>query len=216
MITAESAQDVAVHRLDYDVIVDLVEPGSRVLDLGCGDGLLLWRLITEKGARGAGVELSQAGVQAAIARGLSVVQGDLDQGLADYQDGSFDWVILNQTLQSLLKPVLVLEEMRRVGRRVIVGFPNFGHWRARLELLVTGRVPADRNLSYRWYDTPATRLLTVKDFRAFCAEQGIAILREVYLGGQMGQRRHLFPNLRAETGIFVLAGNSRPSGRQSQ
>ncbi|NPV07664.1 MAG: methionine biosynthesis protein MetW [Anaerolineae bacterium] len=214
MSVAESTGQVGVRRLDYDVIVGLVEPGSRVLDLGCGDGLLLSRLIAEKGARGAGVEISQAGVQAAIARGLSVVQGDLDQGLADYQDKSFDWVILNQTLQSLLKPVLVLDEMLRVGRRAIVGFPNCGYWQARLQLLLTGRMPSDRNLSYRWYDTPATRLLTIKDFRAFCAEHGIAILREVYLGGQMGERRHLLPNLRAETGIFVLAGDGRPSGRR--
>lgn len=193
-------------RLAYDVIVELVERGSRVLDLGCGDGLLLSRLITEKGARGTGVELSQAGVQAAIARGLSVVQGDLDQGLADYRDGSFDWVILNQTLQALANPGLVLDEMRRVGKSVLVGFPNCGHWQARLQLLLTGRMPKQSSLDYRWYDKPATRLLTVADFRAYCAERGIHIVREVFLAGKAGDRPRVWPNLRAETGIFVLAG----------
>ncbi len=193
-------------RLAYDVIVDLVERGSRVLDLGCGDGLLLSRLIAEKGARGAGVELSQDGVQAAIARGLSVVQGDLDQGLADYRDGSFDWVILNQTLQALANPGLVMDEMRRVGKAVLVGFPNCGHWRARAQLLLTGRMPWQRSLDYRWYDSPATRLLTIADFRSFCAERGVRIVREVFLAGPRGDRPRVWPNLRAETGIFVLAG----------
>ena len=198
-------------RLDYDVIVDLVEPGSRVLDLGCGDGLLLSRLIAEKGARGTGVELSQAGVQAAIARGLSVVQGDLDQGLADYRDGSFDWVILNQTLQALVNPGLVLEEMLRVGKAALVGFPNCGQWRARLQLLLSGRMPQHSGLDYRWHDTPATRLLTIADFRAYCSEHGMSIVREIFLVGEGGRRPQLWPNLRAETGIFVLAGERAPS-----
>lgn len=190
-------------RVDYDIIVDLVEPGSRVLDLGCGDGLLLSRLIAEKGARGTGVEISQQGVQAAIERGLSVMQGDLDEGLADYQDQSFDWVILNQTLQSLAKPTLVLEDMLRVGKRVIVGLPNFGHWRLRLALLFTGRVPSPAGFPYRWDDSPATRLLTIADFKAYAADHAVRIERELYLGGRRG---HWCPNLFAETGIFVLTG----------
>ena len=193
-------------RIDYDVIVGLVERGARVLDLGCGDGQLLARLIAEKGARGTGVEISQAGVQAAIARGLSVVQADLDEGLADYQDQSFDWVILNQTLQSLAKPTLVLEEMLRVGRRSIVGLPNFGYWRLRLRLLLRGRMPASRALPYRWYETPAMRLLTIADFRAYCREHGIRILQEIFLAGEAGHRRRFWPNWRAETAIFVLRG----------
>jgi len=199
----------ATRRVDYDVIVALVEPGSRVLDLGCGDGLLLARLIAEKGARGTGVEISQEGVQAAIARGLSVVQGDLDEGLADYQDQSFDWVILNQTLQSLAKPTLVLEDMLRVGRHVIVGLPNFGHWRLRLGLLFGGHVPSPAGFPYRWYDTPATRLLTIADFRSYAATHAIRIEREVYLSGQGGEQRSSLPNLLAETGIFVLSGKSK-------
>ena len=193
-------------RLDYDVIVGLVEPGARVLDLGCGDGLLLSRLISEKGARGTGVEISQEGVQAAIARGLSVVHGNLDEGLADYLDGSFDWIILNQTLQSLSKPTLVLDEMLRVGRQGIVGLPNFGHWRLRLRLLLHGRVPSPPGFPYRWHDSPATRLLSIADFKAYCAAHGMSIRREVYLGGQGGERQSRRPNLLAETGIFVLAG----------
>ena len=200
----------AESRLDYDVIVDLVEPGSRVLDLGCGDGLLLYRLVQEKGARGTGVEISQAGVQAAIARGLSVVQADLDEGLADYQNQSFDWVILNQTLQSLTKPTLVMEEMLRVGRRGIVGLPNFGYWRLRFRLLLTGRMPSSPSLSYRWYDTPATRLLTIEDFRCYCRQHGFDILRQIYLSGRDGKRRTFWPNWLAETGIFVLAGQGHP------
>ncbi len=197
-------------RLDYDVIVSLVDPGSRVLDLGCGDGLLLSRLIQEKGARGTGVEISQAGVQAAIARGISVMQGNLDEGLADYQDQSFDWVILNQTLQSLSNPILVLDEIRRVGRRSIVGFPNFGYWRTRLSLLLSGRMPSNRELPYRWYDSPATRLLTIADFQDYCRHHGIAIIQEVFLGGGMGEHRRMLPNLRAETGIFVLGDHGSP------
>lgn len=203
-----------VDRLAYDVIVNLVERGSRVLDLGCGDGLLLSRLIAEKGARGTGVELSQAGVQSAIARGLSVVQGDLDQGLADYRDGSFDWVILNQTLQALVNPGLVLNEMLRVGKSVLVGFPNCGHWRARLDLLLTGRMPQQSSLDYRWYDTPATRLLTISDFRRYCTERGIRILQDIFLTGTEARTR-VWPNLRAATAIFVLAGaGDGPAGHR--
>ncbi|MHB0878509.1 MAG: methionine biosynthesis protein MetW [Anaerolineae bacterium] len=198
----------ATRRVDYDVIVELVEPNSRVLDLGSGDGLLLSRLVAEKGARGTGVEISQQGVQAAIARGLSVVQGDLDEGLADYQEQSFDWIILNQTLQSLAKPTLVLDEMLRVGKRAIVGLPNFGHWHLRLQLLLTGRMPSPTGFPYRWYDTPATRLLTIADFKAYAAARSIRIEREVYLSMQGGRRRSACPNWLAETGIFVLAGKS--------
>lgn len=209
--TSSAASDA---RIDYDFIVGLVERGSRVLDLGCGDGLLLSRLIGEKRARGTGVEISQEGIQSAIARGLSVVQADLDEGLADYQDQSFDWVILNQTLQSLAKPLLVLEEMLRVGKRAIVGLPNFGYWRLRLRLLVSGHVPSSPNLPYRWYDTPATRLLTIEDFRQSCRERGMSIRQEIYLAG-MGRRRHTWPNLLSETGIFVLAG-SRTAGETAR
>lgn len=200
-------------KVAYDVIVDLVGQGARVLDLGCGDGLLLWRLRQEKGARGTGVELSQAGVQAAMARGLSVVQGDLDQGLADYRDGSFDWVILNETLQSLAKPRLVINEMLRVGRLAIVGFPNGGHWRARLQLALRGRTPSGPPISYRWHDSPATRLVTVTDFREFCAGEGIGITREVFLPGRLGGTVQRWPNLMAETGLFVLAGRT-PGGQE--
>jgi len=200
-------------RLDYDVIVDLVSPGARVLDLGCGDGLLLARLIAEKGATGSGVEISQEGVQEAIARGLSVMQGDLDEGLADYPDQSFDFVILNQTLQSLQKPTLVLDEMLRVGKKAIVGLPNFGYWRLRLGLLVSGRTPYSSALPYRWFETPATRLLTINDFLGYCRERGISVLQEVYLAGN-GRKRRMWPNLLAETGIFVLAGRASVAARK--
>jgi len=203
-------------RLDYDVIISLIDPASRVLDLGCGDGLLLARLVREKGVRGTGVEISQEGVQAAIARGLSVVQADLDEGLADYQDQSFDWVILHQTLQSLVKPALVLDEMLRVGKRGIVGLPNFGYWQLRFRFFLTGRMPSTRALPYRWYETPATRLLTIEDFRRYCREHNIRVLQEIYLAGLGGKRPSFWPNCRAETGIFVLAGHRQARSQDGQ
>ena len=151
-------------RIDLKVIADYVETGARVLDVGCGDGALLERLEAEKNVDGHGIELSQKGVNLAVARGLSVVQGDADHDLANYPDQAFDFVILSQTLQATRNPRLVMESLLRIGKKVLVSFPNFGHWRVRAQFLTRGRMPITENLPYSWYDTPNIHFFTVRDF----------------------------------------------------
>lgn len=197
-----TANGVAPPRIDLTVVAGLVSPGARVLDLGCGDGTLLKLLVDEKGVFARGVEISDEGVRQCVSRGLAVDHADLDHGLGDYPDGSFDYVILSQTLQTVRKPDLVLKEMLRVGRTGIVSFPNFGYWGVRGALLLTGRMPKNDYLPYEWYDTPNIHLLTVKDFQVHCAEQGIRIRRALYLGVN-GSVTYL-ANLRAKTAIFEV------------
>ena len=191
---------------NYDEIVRLVRPGSSVLDLGCGDGELLDRLINRKQVRGRGVDREEAMIVQCIARGISVYQGDLDEGLKDYGSGSYDYVILNQTLQMVHRPVMLLQEMVRVGREVIVNFPNFGYAVNRMQLMFYGRMPVNRNIPYQWYDTPNIHFCTRNDFVALCAEMGIPILHEIAL-----RRTHRVPpalrNLFATEICFVLRGN---------
>jgi methionine biosynthesis protein MetW len=189
-------------RVDLQLISRLVERGSRVLDLGCGDGELMELLVKERGARATGVEISEEGVYACIARGLPVHHADLDEGLDDYPDGSFDYVILSQTLQAVRKPREVLREMLRVGRLGIVSFPNFGHWSVRWELMRTGRMPKTRQLPYEWHNTPNIHLATVRDFEDLCRREAIRIKRATYLAG--GKRVTFMPNLRAELAVFVV------------
>ncbi|MBN1595793.1 methionine biosynthesis protein MetW [candidate division FCPU426 bacterium] len=189
------------------MVVSLVETGSRVLDLGCGDGALLSRLIAEKQVKGMGVEIQQDAVIACIHKGLSVFQGDIDAGLADYGNASYDYVILNQTLQAIHHPDFVIEEMLRVGRRAIVSFPNFGYWLVRAQLLVKGRMPQTVKLPFFWYNTPNIHLLTIRDFEGFCSKRSITILKQVSLcGGRQGRLKtiRLFPNLLADEGLFVI------------
>ena len=155
---------IAPGRFDLAVVADIVEPGSRVLDVGCGDGLLLQMLERQKQVDGRGVELSQRGVNDCVAKGLSVIQGDADTDLSDYPEDGFDYVILSQTLQATQRPRVVLDNMLRIGRRAIVSFPNFGHWRVRAELLLRGRMPKTPNLDFAWYDTPNIHLCTIRDF----------------------------------------------------
>jgi methionine biosynthesis protein MetW len=169
-----------VLRSDYDRVISLVEAGSRVLDLGCGNGELLLRLVREKSVRGSGVEIDEDAVIECIHKGLSVFQGDIDEGLQDYADASYDTVILNQTLQVIRRPDYVIEEMLRVGKKVIVSFPNFAHWRVRLQFLWTGRMPRTPRLPFHWFDTPNIHLLTIKDFVDFCRQRQIRILRSLY------------------------------------
>jgi methionine biosynthesis protein MetW len=189
-------------RRDYAIISDIVEPNTRVLDVGCGDGELLQWLAEHKGVEARGVEIVGSRVQRAIARGVSVYQGDIDQGLADYPDDAFDYVILSQTLQEVRQPLRVLREMLRVGRRAIVAFPNFGHWSVRLAHLWTGRAPQTKLFPYEWYDSPNIHFLTVHDFEALAAKQCWTIERGIFLAGH--RRTTVFPNLTAETAVFLI------------
>jgi methionine biosynthesis protein MetW len=189
-------------RPDLQAVAGLVPDGATALDLGCGDGALLDYLRREKGARGRGIELSEAGVLACVRRGLSVRQGNLQEGLADYPDGSFDCVILAQTLPYLDDPTWVLGEMLRVGRRAIVSFPNWGYWRCRLELLTRGRIPTAPDLPQPWHDTLRWQALTAADFAGFCRRQSMVVGEAIYLAGARGVGA--WPNLRAKTAVFAL------------
>ena len=190
-------------RSDYAIISEWVEPRSRVLDLGCGEGDLLEWLVQNKQVEARGIEIDARKVQRAIARGLSVYHGDIDQGLTDYPDRSFDYVILSQTLQETKRPLHVLREMLRVGRRAIVAFPNYGHWSVRLSLLFRGRAPVTRCFPYRWYDSPNIHFLTIKDFQALAREEGWTVEGEIFLTGRYSGR--LLANLLAEVAVFLLS-----------
>ncbi len=198
----EIAVPVATERIDLHLIAQLVEERSTVLDLGCGDGDLMDLLMLERQAIVRGVEIAEEGVYHCIARGLSVHHGDLDEGLEDYPDGSFDCVILSQTLQAVHKPRLVLQEMLRVGRLGIVSFPNFAFWQHRLQLAVRGRMPKSRDLPYEWYDTPNIHLTTIQDFQDLCKAEGISVAKALYLSGN--RQVHWLPNLRASMAVFVI------------
>ena len=195
-------------RVDLLLIADMVEPGSSLLDVGCGDGTLLGYLARHKEVDGRGIELSQAGVNACVSQGLSAVQGDADTDLQDYPDGAFEYVILSQTLPAIRQPKKVLLEMMRIGNRAIVSFPNFGHWRARFSLLLTGRMPVTDNLPHQWYDTPNIHLCTIKDFVILCDELGIGIERRLSLDshGKIGRFHGTgrFANLFGEQAVFLL------------
>ena len=189
-------------RLDYRIISDLIEPGSKVLDLGCGDGELMKYLETNKGAKVQGVELSEEAIYKCVEKGLSVFHSDIDSGLSSYPDGSFDYAILNQSLQQVKKIDFVLDESLRVASKAIVGFPNFANLKARLMLFFGGKAPVTESLPYEWFNTPNIRSLSIKDFRRFCAEKNIYILAERFLGGS--SEISFLPNLLAENAVFVV------------
>ncbi len=193
-------------RSDYAIISELVELGSKVLDLGCGDGELLAWLVENKGVTARGVEISPARVQHCIMQGLSVYQGDIDAGLADYPDQCFDFVILSQTLQETHHPLRVLREMLRVGRRIIVAFPNFGHWSMRLSMLLTGRAPKTKLFPYEWYDSPNIHFLTVEDFEQLAVAENLEVERRIFLSAD--RRVRLLPNLRAQVAVYLLKKKS--------
>lgn len=189
-------------RPDLQAIAGLIEPRQRVLDLGCGDGALLDYLIKRKQVSGRGIELDEANILACVRRGLSVRQGNLEEGLADYPDHSFDRVILSQTLQFLDDPVMIIREMLRVGRQAIVSFPNWGYWRCRLALLLGGRMPEAPDYPEPWFATPRWQALTATDFRRFCVAHNINVRAEVFLAGE--RTGTLAPNLMAQTAVFAL------------
>jgi methionine biosynthesis protein MetW len=189
-------------RSDFAIISELIAPGTKVLDLGCGEGELLAWLAENKNVEARGVEISGQKVQRAIARGVSVYQGDIDQGLADYPDRIFDFVILSQTLQESRSPLRLLREMMRVGRRGIVAFPNFGHWTVRLAHLFTGRAPKTPLFPHEWYDSPNIHFLTIDDFEALASRESWNIERRIFLSGD--RTIHTLPNLAAEIAVFVI------------
>jgi len=192
-----------VPRLNYNEIIKEIEPGSTVLDLGCGNGELLFRLKSERQVQGSGVDIEEKMVRQCIARGLSIFQGNLDEGLKDYGTNSYDYVILNQTLQVTYRPLLLLQEMLRVGKRTIISFPNFGYYKVRLQLLLTGRMPVTKGLPYRWHNTPNIHLCTRKDFVVECRSRNIAIEKIIDIGHDQKLCR-CWPALRATEMIFIL------------
>lgn len=193
-------------RSDYAIIGQLVDPKTRVLDLGCGEGELLAWLKEHKHVDARGVELTGTRVQKAIARGVSVYQGDLESALGDYPKGAFDYVILSQTLQETRDPLHVLREMLRIGTRAIVAFPNFGHWTVRLSHLLTGRAPKTELFPHDWYDSPNIHFLTVLDFETLAKRQGWKVERRIFLSGRRQVR--LFPNLTAEVAVFLVSNGA--------
>src|SRR5213078_5295284 len=199
-------------RRDLRLIAEMIEPATRVLDIGCGDGALLAYLAREKDVDARGMELSQSGVNACVRHGLSVIQGDADRDLDAFPVGAFDVVVLSQTLQATRRPRHVVETLVRIGKRAIVSFPNFGFWRIRLSLLRRGRMPVSELLNNPWYDTPNIHLCTIRDFVGLCDEIGTKIERSVTLD-RHGRPFSLDPrgglaNLLAEQGMFVLSGTS--------
>ena len=194
--------------LNYSIIVDLVEKGSRILDLGCGDGELLKRLIVEKNVQGSGIEIEQEKVISSLEKGLSVIQGDIDDGLRQFPDNSYDYVILNQTLQSTYNPVFVLEEMLRVGKKCVVSFPNFAYWKVRFDLLFNGTMPKSSILPFEWYNTPNIHLLTIKDFYTLAEKYSIKIEDAIFMNKARVKKSIKYThyeNFFAEEVIFVIS-----------
>jgi methionine biosynthesis protein MetW len=196
-------------RADYSVIADMVQPGARVLDVGCGDGALLQLLAKERGAKGRGIEISQEGVNACVTKGLSVVQGDADTDLAIYPDQAFDYVVLSKTIQAVHRPRAVLGELLRVGERALVSFPNFGHWRMRVALATSGKMPNTPTLPTPWHDTANIHLCTIRDFAELARSLGLKVERAVPItSGAPGApfARSLWrANWFAEDAVFLLA-----------
>lgn len=190
-------------KIEHRIISDWIDTGASVLDLGCGDGDLIALLINEKQVYAQGIDLSDQAIHKCIAQGLSVFQEDIDKGLSEYSDSFFDYVILNQTFQQVKKPDFVLREALRVGKKIIVGFPNFLYIRARFQMFFRGRVPVTPSLPYEWYDTPNLHFLSIADFTEYCKKRGIRIERSAFTVKNKTVR--LLPNLFAETGFFLLS-----------
>jgi methionine biosynthesis protein MetW len=199
---------IAASRIDFAVIAGLVEKGAKVLDVGCGDGELMELLQNNREVDGRGVELSQAGVNECVSRGLSVIQGDADSDLVYYPDKGFDYVILSQTLQATRNPREVLEHLLRIGKFAIISIPNFGHWRVRLSLLIRGRMPVTKDLPYTWYDTPNIHFCTIDDFMTLCDDVG-AKIEDAAVLNRNGERLGVnlprsFWNFFGQQAVFLL------------
>jgi methionine biosynthesis protein MetW len=199
-------------RLDQRLIAEMIEPGTRVLDIGSGDGSLIEHLFRTRNCDARGIELDMAEVTRSVAHGLPVMHGDADSDLAHYPDGAFDYVVLSRTLQAVERPREVLRQMLRIGRRAVVSFPNFGHWQLRVQLLLSGRMPMTETWGRPWYETPNIHPCTIRDFFALCAQEGYAVRRWLAVdekGGRAPWRR--FPglaNLFGEQALFLLERRS--------
>jgi methionine biosynthesis protein MetW len=195
-------------RYDLQLIASWIEPGAKVIDLGCGEGDLLQYLITHKRVQGTGIERNEEKVSHCIEKGLSVLQGDINEEVHDYPEGSFDYVILSQTLQQVYEPAGLIRAMLHIGRKGIVSFPNFSHWGIRLQVIFTGYAPVSRQLPYQWFDTPNIRVITLKDFRKFVQDVGLKVLKEAAINthsqDRFGSIARFLPNLRATYGLFMI------------
>lgn len=197
----ELDRQLAAARPDFAAIAEWIRPGAKVLDLGCGNGSLLGYLQDTRSARGYGVEISDENVLACVENGVNVIQGNLESGLSGFETGSFDYVILSQTLQAMKHTEGIVREMLRVGREGIVSFPNFGFWRHRIQILL-GRMPVSKNLPYQWFDTPNVHLCTLDDFEAFCARHEVRILQRMVMAN--GGTVAFLPNLRGTLAVYRI------------